>query len=308
METGDGLFFAVVSPLVDDGCYLTSLRYHREEGRLRKLDTEPAAALVHGRHPGWRRHSPLLDAVVHMVPDSAVVRVHRPEARLENLRQREEGGEVLDAASTRAVRAARELQARGVPPGRLGVSGSLLLGAAGHGSDIDLVSYGRDAFWHARRALAAATAEGTLAPLAEADWRAAWDRRGRPVPFAEYQWHEERKGTKALVEGTRMDLSLIADEAEALPLPRGVVKQGRATIAAVVTGAIAAFDHPARYQVAGAVVDEVLSFTPTYAGQAQVGEVIEASGWLEEDEVGVCRLVVGSSREAGGEWIRVKRP
>jgi len=51
-------------------------------------------------------------------------------------------------------------------------------------------------------------------------------------------------------------------------------------------------------------VSEVVSFTPTYAGQAVVGETIEASGWLEVDSVGARRVVVGTSREGRGEWIR----
>ena len=67
----------------------------------------------------------------------------------------------------------------------------------------------------------------------------------------------------------------------------------------------AAFDHPARYRVEHDLVSEVVSFTPTYAGQAEVGEMIEASGWLEEDAHHGRRLVVGTSREADGEWIRL---
>jgi uncharacterized protein len=51
-----------------------------------------------------------------------------------------------------------------------------------------------------------------------------------------------------------------------------------------------------------------VSFTPTYAGQAAAGEMIEASGWLEADTKGTLRLVVGTSRESPGEWIRVTSP
>jgi len=47
----------------------------------------------------------------------------------------------------------------------------------------------------------------------------------------------------------------------------------------------------------------VLSFTHTYSGQAQIrGEVIEASGVLEQhgDEQW---LIIGTTREAKGEYI-----
>jgi len=47
----------------------------------------------------------------------------------------------------------------------------------------------------------------------------------------------------------------------------------------------------------------VLSYTHTYAGQALPGELIEARGIVEE--VGdIKRLVVGTSREPKGEWIK----
>ena len=82
-------------------------------------------------------------------------------------------------------------------------------------------------------------------------------------------------------------------------------KLGRIVVKALVTDASAAFDHPARYRVQHGEVSEVVSFTPTYAGQAVEGETIEAKGWLEEDSMGAHRLVVGTSREAGGEWIRL---
>jgi hypothetical protein len=38
-----------------------------------------------------------------------------------------------------------------------------------------------------------------------------------------------------------------------------------------------------------------------------VGETIEIAGMLEEDEHGNQRIVVGSSREAQGEYIKVIR-
>ena len=81
----------------------------------------------------------------------------------------------------------------------------------------------------------------------------------------------------------------------------------RDTITAVVTDDRAAFEHPARFRVDHPGIVEVMSFTPTYAGQAQAGETLEASGWIEEDERGLRRLVVGTSREAAGEWIRTVR-
>ena len=301
VETGDGLFFAVVSPLMDGGRYLTSLRYALHQGRLRKLDTESAAALLRSRHRAWVVRSCAVDAEVHLVPPEAVAHVHRPEERLAALLA---AGEASDTVAGRAVRVVRALEAAGTDPATLGLSGSLLLGAGGPASDIDLVAYGRRAFGVARRALATAVASGLVRPLEADAWRSAWERRGSPITLDEYVWHEQRKGIKAAIDATRIDLSLVADASEQPPLPRGVRKLGRARIMAAVTDASAAFDHPARYAVSGASVVEVMSFTPTYAGQVEVGEVLDAEGWVEEDDEGARRLVVGTSREAQGEYIR----
>ncbi|MFT7235918.1 MAG: putative nucleotidyltransferase, partial [Methylophagaceae bacterium] len=53
-------------------------------------------------------------------------------------------------------------------------------------------------------------------------------------------------------------------------------------------------------------VTEILVYTNTYVGQAKTGEKIEVSGAVECDiATGKCRLIVGSSREAVGEYIKV---
>lgn len=301
VETADGLLLAVVSPLTDAGRLVTSLRYVRHEGRLQKLGTEPAAALLALRHPEWLAHARVVDAVVHLVPAEAVVRVHRPDARLASLRAQGDA-HGLEAAALGVV----EILGRcGVDSTQLGLSGSLLFGAHTTASDIDLVAYGRSTFQAARAALRLAIAAGDLQEPGDVDWRLAWERRGSELTLEQYAWHERRKGTKAMTGTTRIDLSLVAHADEQPLLPRDVRKVGRGRVVAPVVDDRAAFDHPARYLVAGGGVSEVLAFTPTYAGQVVAGEVLDASGWIEEDGEGTRRLVVGSSREAPGEWIRL---
>jgi predicted nucleotidyltransferase len=51
----------------------------------------------------------------------------------------------------------------------------------------------------------------------------------------------------------------------------------------------------------------VVSFTATYTGQAVNGELIEIAGVVEQNAHGVKRIVIGSSREAHGEYIKVIR-
>ena len=74
-------------------------------------------------------------------------------------------------------------------------------------------------------------------------------------------------------------------------------------IKAEVKDASFSFDSPAIYRIEHPEIDKVLSFTHTYVGQAQEGEWIEARGVVEKT-AHETRLVVGTTREAKGEWIR----
>jgi hypothetical protein len=86
------------------------------------------------------------------------------------------------------------------------------------------------------------------------------------------------------------------------------IKQGISTVKATVIDDHRAFDFPAHYLIDNEMTPEVVSFTHTYVGQAQVGETIEVTGAVECDSAsGQRRLVVGSTREAIGEYIKVCR-
>jgi len=301
LETTDGLHFAIVSSVVDAGHALTNLRYVRRDGALIKLSTSEADAFLRLHRTAYLVHSTLIDARIHRVPLTDVIATHRPDVRLAALRSSGSG----DGIERRALRAVDALVAAGAPEERIGVGGSLLLGAQHPASDIDLVVYGRPAFVAARAALGAVVTAGQFEALDHAQWEAAWSRRGSDLTLHEYVKAEVRKRNKAVIEGTRLDLTLVADHDETVPERGPFRKLGRIVVKALVTDASAAFDHPARYRVQHGEVSEVVSFTPTYAGQAVEGETIEAKGWLEEDSMGAHRLVVGTSREAGGEWIRL---
>jgi predicted nucleotidyltransferase len=48
-----------------------------------------------------------------------------------------------------------------------------------------------------------------------------------------------------------------------------------------------------------------VSYTATYTGQVKFGERVEISGLLERSSSGDQRVMVGSSREAEGQYIKV---
>jgi predicted nucleotidyltransferase len=105
-----------------------------------------------------------------------------------------------------------------------------------------------------------------------------------------------------MVGGTYFDLLYVRDWKDITPCLRGT-DIGNKTIEATITNADFAFDSPAIYKIDHTEISYVLSYTHTYAGQALPGERIEARGMVEI--VGnMKRLVVGTTREPKGEWIR----
>jgi len=86
-------------------------------------------------------------------------------------------------------------------------------------------------------------------------------------------------------------------------------KSTKVCIQAKVTDDFLAFDYPARFKVKSASgVTEIVSYTHTYAGQARKGETVEAQGVLEKvisKKGSRLRLLIGSTREAKGEYIKV---
>jgi len=299
IETAEGLLFAVVDGLPEDGKVLSFLRY----AAAGKMSTAAANALLRERHPHYLHHSARLDARLHAVPIAHVHRHHRPRARLRDILAR--GGQ--DAIERKLLRLLRLLAEGGLPLDAVGVTGSLLIGRQTLVSDLDLVVYGRDNFFRARVLVRALVEAGQLGDLDADAWRDAYGRRGCELDYAEFLRHERRKGNKGMIEGTKFDLALIAEEIE--PAPAAIWrKTGKARLRACVLDDAGAFDHPARYLVGHPEIGEILSFTHTYAGQAQTGEWIEAAGAVESADDGRQRLVVGSSREALGEFIRVLAP
>lgn len=300
LETREGLFFAVVATGTEDGRVPAFLRYVREGATLRKLDTLRAAALIARDWPEYLLESASRDVEIHGVPPSRIERHHRPAVRAQGLLS----SRSADPLEQKAIAVLSLFLGAGVPATCLGVTGSLLIHAHNPGSDIDLVVYERSAFLRARDVIRDQIANGRFEPLGDSDWRAAFERRACSLSFDDYCWHERRKHNKLMIGGTKVDVSLIIPEAEA---PVRWKKTFRVEVRTRITDDSAAFDYPARYTVDDPEIHELVSYTSTYTGQARTGETVLAAGWIEESHRGERRLLIGTSREAAGEFIRVVR-
>lgn len=301
IETVEGLIFAVVSDTNEQGKVLCFLRYVRDDVGWKKVTTEPANAFLKKNHPGYLHYSPLLDAHLHAVPTERIIKHHQPKRRLQQIMQKSRP----DAIERDLLQLCELLQQKGLDLSQLGITGSLLVNVQKQSSDIDLVCYGRSVFHQCRTITRELIEQGYLQDLNDKDWQESYQRRACELSFADYVWHERRKANKAVINGRKFDLNFL-DESKPTDSP-GYQKYGAITLQCTITDDTHAFDYPAQFKIDHEQLDAIVSFTATYTGQAVTGETVEVSGIVEQSEQGVKRIVVGSNREAHGEYIKVIR-
>jgi len=260
-----------------------------EIGRYRKLDFYEAYEFLRKNRPEYLKD-------VHVVPKRDIKEILKPEVRLPVIAEREEN-----------ARAIYELLGRYIPKERIGITGSFLCGLNGEESDLDFVIYGREQFNKAREVVNDANEEGLTAEINDELWRQIYQKRKPELRYEDFVAHEMRKGHRGAIGGTYFDILYVRDAEELKRLDSRNYEKGERAgyrlITAEVKDASFAFDSPAIYEIAHPEVNKVLSFTHTYAGQALAGETIEARGVIERTKH-ETRLVVGTTREAKGEWIR----
>ncbi len=304
IETAEGLIFAVVSYFPEQekvGCFL---RYIRSGEGWKKVSTEEANALLNQQYPFYLFYSQQFDTSYHAVSPHDIIKHHKPEEKLIQL---------LSAKSTAPLcrqleRLITILTDKGADISTLGLTGSMLIDQQKKGSDIDLVVYGRLAFNTTRKAVELAIQDKTIMALDRTLMRDNFNRRAAALSYDEFAWHEYRKFNKASIEGTKFDIGMTCLTHELMQDHDQYHKEGQTQLTAMVIDDRYAFDFPARYTIDSNDISEILSFTHTYVGQAQKGESIEVAGSVESNvRTGKKRLVVGSTREAVGEYIKVKQ-
>ncbi|MSR16337.1 MAG: hypothetical protein EXR89_00825 [Methylococcaceae bacterium] len=306
IETAEGLLFAVVTEGLESGKVRCFLRYVRHKnGQWHKVQTDEANDLLAKNHPDYCFHSSEFDAFLHAVSIQKIITHHRPKNRLTQLLAKSPNDEIENDC----VNLCRLFEQTGIDLNHFGVTGSLLIKQQKASSDIDLVCDNLTTFHQCRLAVLQLSLTGDLGLLSEQDWQNSYERRDCDLSFDDYVWHECRKSNKGLINGRKFDLSLVEDgKSKAARDVKTYKKLGAAVLQATVSNDVRAFCYPAEFEIAHSTIQSVVCFTATYVGQAVIGEAIEISGQLEQDECGNQRLVVGSTREARGEYIKVLSP
>ncbi|MBC7085276.1 MAG: DNA polymerase subunit beta [Methanomethylovorans sp.] len=291
--THDDWIFAVSDYFHQYGIRST-LRYVPDENgerqmagkRYHKYDFDDAFDFMRKHRPEWVKD-------VHVVPEDEVKRILYPTEAIKR----------LEASDSRIAAIVSVLEKAGVPRTHMGVTGSLLPGLDNETSDVDFIVYGK--YWFiARDAINQAKKEaGFIEDINMNMWERIYKKRVPEISFEEFVVHEKRKGNRGMVKGTYFDLLFVRDWEQIKEPPARGKDIGTMKIKATVINSDFAFDSPAVYKVQHPEIDYVLSYTHTYAGQALPGELIEAQGVVEK--IGeMKRLIVGTSREPKGEWIR----
>jgi len=293
IETWEDWIFSVVDYHNEDGAHCL-LRYVaspdgervRNGIRYKKMGFDEAYEFIRQRRPDYIRG-------VMVVPDDDVYRHYEPHLGLRGILD-------SDHPDVRVKKMVKALE--GVPMADMGITGSKLVGLGAGTSDVDFVVYG-ESWFQARDLLQKAIAAGVIDGIDEAGWQQIYAKRKPELSFDEFYVHERRKGNRCLLDGALTDLLFVRSWDQIGPKVPVGKSLGTRMITAKVTDARFAFDSPAIYEVEHPEVRRVLSFTHTYAGQALAGETIEACGKLEETPEG-NQLVIGTSREPKGEWIK----
>ncbi len=314
IETTDKLIFSVVSyhhPL--DRC-IAFLRYYpytngnrkRGEEAFQKItSTKESYKFLETHFPGYILHL-AEGSTLQCVPRETISKIYRPTERLKEIYK--EHKDHLEEKTLKLSDVFSE-----IPRNKKGVTGSVLVGLHLENSDIDFVVYGTKNFDKARTILG--NYGDGLMPLNRKQWHQAYEKRfpgKRTLTFDEFMRYEKRKSHKGVINGSIFDILFVRgyDEINEGRFDLNSRRIGRVKQRCRVVDASLAFDYPAVYKVEGeSKVREVAVYTHTYAGQAFEGENIEVSGVLEEvlgeEKKHYFRIVVGTTREAEGEYIKV---
>jgi len=311
-------------------------KYNLNRGEIRELngkryikisDTRKTYDILRDIYPEYLYYDERRDVLLHAVDKDKIIRILRPQERLEEILNN-----CQNPFEEKCKTLADTFHQCGLDYKYMGVSGSTLLRLNSENSDIDFVIYGMKNHRTAREILKSIFEDEeysryreVIKPLSEEYWRRVYKKRikDNTLTYEEFLRHEIRKYNRGVIGGTTFDILATRDWDEIEDNWDTIYKKlGPVEIEALVVNDDYIFDSPGigiykvedvkilegRDRNLAPNIKEVVSFTHTYAGQAFKGERIVAKGKLERvitRKGEYLRVVVGTSREAFNEYIKV---
>jgi len=317
IETSDGLIFDVKGLLHPPDRIIAYLRYvpdrrgsrERRGIRYRKVyDLAARKKLLRARWPEFLFRDPVFNREVQAVPIDRVTRHYVPSERLAELQRAVE----LDTQERSALDAAETLVKEAeIPPSKIGVSGSILVGLHTTKSDIDLVLYGSGVArkCHSKLQELLSTRSQGFSPYERGDLRKLYLQRDQRVAlsFEVFVRHERPKVLQGKFRGTDYFIRCVKDEDESEESygDRKYYPVGRATVRATISDDSGCIFTPSTYHLVHARITgqrraptQIVSFRGRFCEQAHAGDEIFARGILErvvDKQSESFRLVIGEN-------------
>ena len=295
----------------------------KNNNRYSKVDTEQAFDFLRKNYPYYIFDCDTTHVKMMGVPIEKVSTILHPNKRLKDILNLDSPDELLKKVINLANTFHEFAE---IPYDKMGVSGSILPGLYDPvQSDIDFVVYGLK---NHRKAISSfkelkMMENSILKGIGDEYWTKLYEKRIKDssLSYEEFKWYENRKNNRGVINGTLFDILATKDwnEINGTYGEKTFKPIGNAKIECTVSNSIASFDNPAIYKVEDIKIlegpnihiNELASFTHTYAGQVREGEVVIAKGKVEEivnKKTGKInyRLVVGTTRESIDEYIKLK--
>lgn len=329
IRTKDNLFFAVTNYQHPDSHIISFLRYvPSDDGdrmingiKYKKLSSNEAYSYIKEHHSDYLVDFNVENKKMMGVLREDVAEILSPIERLNEIINSDDNDDYYDKIRLLSKTFHEEAD---ISYEDMGVTGSTLINLQNNNtSDIDFIVYGLD---NHRKAIEyfgknKNNPDSPLNRISGDYWEQVYHKRifDDTMDFDEFIWYEDRKNNRGLINGTLFDIHL-SRKSDEVAIDNFISKQmGKMKISARIVDDTLAYDSPAIYKISNqnivegpcVEIEEIISFTHTYAGIVKNNEEVIVSGVCEEmtDKITGEKkysIIVGTTRESLGEYIKLK--
>lgn len=319
IETLEGLIFDVKSLVHPPDRVVAYLRYIEDPSGDRKrgertyikvYSLSEREKILRGSYPQYLFYDPVFGEHLEGVPKDLISKLYQPTEKVSELLNKPN----LDRFETQAIEFTRLLyDSSGLPFGKLGLSGSILVNLHTKESDIDLIVYGREncitihealrQLIRRRNSMVSSYGLEDLERLHEFRSKDTW------MPLEDFLRTERRKFSQGRFKGRDFFVRFVLDwdEVNEKYGDRLYRPAGYAKIEAQIEDDTDSFLTPCRYAISKARIlegteapspKEIVSFRGRFCEQAKKGETVIAQGKvekvIEKNGAGYFRLILGA--------------